>query len=218
MQTRPTDPYQWASDEAEALTLSLKLHRTMLRPSWLALLVAVAACGHDGSSVTGVEGGITPPVTVVSVPWVDGVWVQPVPSWGSPVRLRLPVPLDSIDLGPTGGLGFFGAHEGGHVEGLDHVWIPTKPGTVVGSWADGTVLNVQLIDGEYYIDVDYGHGLVGKHQLVDQPLVSVGQHVKQGAQIGIARLAEFNLVDYNRSDGVRTENAGGSNVSPFDYL
>jgi hypothetical protein len=190
----------------------------MLRPSWLALLVVVSACGHDGSSIAGVRDGITPPVAVVPVPWVDGAWVQPVPSWGSPVRLALPVPLDSIVLGPAGGLGFFGAHEGGHVEGLDHLWIPTKPGTVVGSWADGTVLAVHLIDGFYYIDIDYGQGLVGKHQLVVRPLVVVGQHVKQGDPVGTAQLAEFNLVDYNRSDGVRTEDAGGSNVSPFDYL
>jgi hypothetical protein len=176
------------------------------------------ACSHDGSSVSGVIDGITPPVAVISVPWVDGAPVQPLPSWASPVRLRLPVPLDSIILGPGGGLGFFGAHEGGHVEGLDHVWIPTKPGTVVGSWADGTVLDVQFIDGFYYIDIDYGHGLVGKHQLVQHPLVAAGQHVKQGDPVGTANLAEFNLVDYNRSDGVRTEDAGGSNVSPFDYL
>src|SRR4051812_45967768 len=196
----------------------LELHRTMIRRSWLALLVAVSACGHDGSSVAGINDGITPPVAAVSVPWVDGAWVQPVPSWGSPVRLHLPVPLDSIVLGPGGGLGFFGAHEGGHVEGLDHIWIPTRPGTVVNSWADGTVLAIQLIDGMYYIDIDYGHGLVGKHQLVVHPLVTVGQHVKQGDPVGTAQLAEFNLVDYNRSDGVRTEDTGGANVSPFDYL
>ena len=198
--------------------ISLERHRTMLRPSRLSLLVMVMACGHDGSSVAGVRDGIITPIAVVTVPWVDAAWVQPVPSWGSPVRLHLPVPLDSIVLGPSGGLGFFGAHEGGHVEGLDHVWIPTKPGTVIGSWADGTVLDVQLIDGAYYIDIDYGHGLVGKHQLVDHPLVTVGQHVKQGDPVGTAHLAEFNLVDYNRSDGVRTDDAGGSNVSPFDYL
>jgi hypothetical protein len=190
----------------------------MFRPFALSLLVVVTACGHDGSGVVGVRDGIAPPVAVVAVPWVDAVWVQPVPSWGSPVRLRLPVPLDSIVLGPAGGLGFFGAHEGGHVEGLDHVWIPMKAGTVIGSWADGTVLRVQLMAGAYYIDIDYGHGLVGKHQLVARPLVTAGQHVKQGDPVGTAHLAEFNLVDYNRSDGVRTEDAGGSNVSPFDYL
>ena len=190
----------------------------MARPSWLVLVALLTACGHDGSSIASGIDGITPPAAIVPVSWVDGAWVQPVPSWGSPVRLRLPVPLDSIVLGPTGGLGFFGAHEGGHVEGLDHVWIPTKPGTVVGSWADGTVRAVQLIDGFYYIDIDYGHALVGKHQLVEHSLVVPGQRVKQGDAVGMAASAEFNLVDYNRSDGVRTDDAGGSNVSPFDYL
>src|ERR1700712_2491884 len=168
----------------------------MQRPSCLVLLVVLAACGSDGSNVVGIVDGITPPVAVVPVQWVNDAWVQPVPSWGSPVRLRLPVPLDSIVLGPSGGLGFFGAHEGGHVEGLDHVWIPTKPGTVVSSLADGTVQRIDLIDGTYFIDVDYGHGLVGKHQLVDHALVVVGQHVKSGDAIGNAQLVEFNLVDY----------------------
>jgi hypothetical protein len=190
----------------------------MLRSPFLALLAVAVACGHDGSSISGIADGITPPVTVVTVPWTNDTWVQPVPRWGSSVRLRLPVPLDSIVFGPGGGLGFFGAHEGGHVEGLDHVWIPIKPGTVIAGWADGTVVKIELIDGLYYIDIDYGHGLVGKHQLVEHPLVTVGQHVKQGDPVGTARLAEFNLVDYNRSDGVRTETTGGSNVSPFDYL
>ncbi len=140
------------------------------------------------------------------------------PSWGSPVRLDLPVPIADIVLGPSGGLGFFGAHEGGHVEGLDHVWIPTIAGTVVNSWAAGTVQDIQLIDGSYYIDIDYGQGLVGKHQVATQPLVSAGQHVNAGDPVAVAQSAEFNLVDYNRTDGVRTSETGGSNVSPFDYL
>jgi hypothetical protein len=181
------------------------------------LLLAVAGCHGGGGGMDSITG-VKTPVAVLPTTWVDGAWVQPVPSWGSPVRLALPVPIDSIVLGPEGGLGFFGAHEGGHVEGLDHVWIPLRSGTVVGSWADGTVLDVQLIDGSYYIDIDYGHGLVGKHQVVTRPLVVAGQHVKQGDPVAIAPTAEFNLVDYNRSDGVRTDTAGGSNVSPFDYL
>lgn len=192
----------------------------MPKLSWPALLAVVSIGCHHGGGIDGVGGidGIKTPVAVVPASWIDGAWVQPVPSWGSPVRLNLPVPIDSIVLGPAGGLGFFGAHEGGHVEGLDHVWIPTKPGTVVGSWADGIVLDIQLIDGSYYIDIDYGQGLVGKHQVVERPLVAVGQHVKQGDPVAVALSAEFNLVDYNRSDGVRTDTAGGSNVSPFDYL
>jgi len=189
----------------------------MLTRSLLALIL-VAACHNDGIDACACNGGVSTPAAIVPVTWVDGAWVQPVPNWGSPVRLNLPVPIDSIVLGPSGGLGFFGAHEGGHVEGLDHVWIPLKPGTVVGSWADGTVLDIQLIDGEYYIDIDYGQGLVGKHQVVTRPLVSVGQHVKAGDPVAMALTAEFNLVDYNRTDGVRTSETGGSNVSPFDYL
>ena len=180
-------------------------------------LIFLVACDHHGDSRGGIDG-ITTPIAAVPVTWVDGAWTQPVPSWGSPVRLDLPVPLDSIVLGPAGGLGFFGAHEGGHVEGLDHVWIPIRPGTVVNSWADGTVLDIQLIDGSYYIDIDYGQGLVGKHQVVTKPLVVAGQHVKQGDPVAVAATAEFNLVDYNRTDGVRTSETGGSNVSPFDYL
>jgi hypothetical protein len=90
-------------------------------------------------------------------------------------------------------LGFFGAHEGGPVEGLDHLWIPVKPGTVIGSWADGTVLDIQNIDGSYYVDIDYGQGLVGKHEVAERVLVAVGQHVK-------------------------ASDPGGANVSPFDYL
>lgn len=189
--------------------------RTMRKCAWLPVVLLVA-CGKHGDG-DGIDG-ITTPLAAVPVTWVDGAWTQPVPSWGSPVRLDLPVPIDSIVLGPTGGLGFFGAHEGGHVEGLDHVWIPTKPGTVVNSWADGTVLDIQLIDGSYYIDIDYGQGLVGKHQVVTKPLVVAGQHVKQGDPVAIAASAEFNLLDYNRTDGVRTSDTGGSNVSPFDYL
>jgi hypothetical protein len=53
------------------------------------------------------------------VPWIDNAWTQPVPAWGSPVRLNLPIPLGSIVFGPGGGFGAFGAHEGGHVEGLN---------------------------------------------------------------------------------------------------
>jgi hypothetical protein len=191
------------------------LRRVPLSRSFLALAV-LAACNKHGENG---GNGIDTPLAVLPVPWVDNAWVQPVPSWGSPVRLDLPVPIGDIVLsGPVGGLGFFGAHEGGHVEGLDHVWIPTDSGTVVNSWAAGTVQDIQLIDGAYYIDIDYGQGLVGKHQVVTRPLVVAGQHVNSGDPVAIAASAEFNLVDYNRTDGVRTSETGGSNVSPFDYL
>jgi hypothetical protein len=184
-------------------------------------VVLLAACHNNGAGVDGCacNGGVITPTAIIPVTWVDNAWVQPVPSWGSPVRLQLPVPVDSIILGPNGGLGFFGAHEGGHVEGLDHLWIPVTPGTVIGSWADGTVLDIQNIDGSYYVDIDYGQGLVGKHQVAQRVLVTVGQHVKAGDPVVVASgNAEFNLVDYNRTDGVRTDDNGGANVSPFDYL
>ncbi len=190
----------------------LPTYRISLGVSFVAFAL-LAGCGKGGEN-----GGPTAPLAARPVTWVDNVWVQPVPSWGSPVRLDLPVPIADIVLGTSGGLGFFGAHEGGHVEGLDHVWIPTIAGTVVNSWAAGTVQDIQLIDGSYYIDIDYGQGLVGKHQVATRPLVSVGQHVNSGDPVAVALSAEFNLVDYNRTDGVRTSETGGSNVSPFDYL
>ena len=186
------------------------LRRSVALRSWLAVSFLIA-CGKDG-------GTIDAPVVVKPVPWTDGVWTQPVPSWGSPVRLNLPVPLASIVLGPTGGLGFFGAHEGGHVEGLNHVWIPTVPGTVINSWAAGTVTRIEILGGSYYITIDYGQGLIGKHQVATRPLVSIGDHVKEGDPVAIAASAEFNLVDNNRTDGERTGGSIGSEVSPFDYL
>jgi hypothetical protein len=174
----------------------------------------LGSCGGEGSS-----GGQTAarPVT-----WVDNAWTQPVPEWGSPVRLNLPVPLDSIVFGPGAGFGAFGAHEGGHVEGLNHIWIPTLPNTPVRSWASGTVTRIEDTgdrgDGthEYFITIDYGQGLVGKHLDVDTPLVRVGDRVNQGGLVATGPSAEFMLLDANRSDGERSDS--GSMVSPFDYL
>src|SRR5438477_675120 len=154
----------------------------------LACLGLAAACGSYGPTALAER-----PAT-----WVDNAWTQPVPLWGSPVRLNLPVPLSSIDLtASTGGLGAFGAHEGGHVEGLNHVWIPTAPGTVVRSWAAGTVT---VVDDrgpigpsahEYFITVDYGQGLVGKHLDVTLPLVKAGDKVKEGDPIANGTSAEI---------------------------
>lgn len=182
----------------------------------LACLALAAGCKHD--SITGAET----PLPDRPVTWVDGVWVQPVPSWGSSIRLDLPVPIDDINLTATGGLGFFGAHEGGHVEGLDHIWMPTFSSasgfTTTKSWAAGTVTRIENSGGFYFIDVDYGQGLVGKHQLCNQSLVAVGQKLNSGDPVCRAQLAEFNLVDNNRTDGVGTGSTRGVNVSPFDYL
>lgn len=188
----------------------------------LCCIVWLAACGKHTGAIDG-------PTVVRNVPWSDNAWTQPVPSWGSPVRLGLPVPLQNIVLGTSGGFGAFGAHEGGHVEGLNHVWIPITPGTVVRSWAAGKVTKIEdmgdrgLGNGvhEYFVTIDYGQGLVGKHLDVSQPLVKLGDTVKEGDPVGNAPSAEFMLIDDNRTDGERTggtPTTGGSYVSPFDYL
>jgi hypothetical protein len=188
----------------------------------LLLLVLTTGCG--GSAI--VDGSTTAPVK--PVPWSQGAWTQPVPAWGSPVRLNLPVALADIVLGVgEGGLGAFGAHQGGHVEGLNHVWIPTRLGIPVRSWAAGMVTKIEDMgargtpDGrhEYFVSIDYGQGLVGKHLDVDLPLVKVGDRVKEGDPVGnMSGSAEFNLIDNNRTDGERTGGITGSPVSPFDYL
>ena len=177
----------------------------------------VVGCG--GSGITGTE-------PARPVPWVEGAWTQPVPAWGSPVRLDLPVALSDIVLGPAGSLGAFGAHEGGHVEGLDHVWIPTRLGTTIRSWADGKVTKIEDMgargtpDGqhEFFVTIDYGRGLVGKHLDVNVPLVTVGQTLRAGDPVAHAPSAEFWLVDNYRTDGERSGGSTGSPVSPFDYL
>jgi len=185
----------------------------------LGLALLLGSCG--GSSSTSSEGG---PGPARPVAWVEGAWTQPVPAWGSPVRLDLPVPLERIVLGPGGGFGAFGAHQGNHVEGLNHIWIPIATGTTIGSWAEGTVTRIEDMgdrgtgDGqrEYFITIDFGRGLIGKHLDVDVPLVAVGDKVGRGQPVASGPTAEFMLVDEKRSDGERFEN--GSPVSPFDYL
>lgn len=184
---------------------------------WLEALAVGGCGGSDGTSSSG--AGPARPVT-----WVEGAWTQPVPAWASPVRLDLPVPLGSIVFGPGGGFGAFGAHQGGHVEGLNHIWIPIRSGTPIGSWAEGRVTRIEDMgdrgtgDGrhEYFITIDYGQGLVGKHLDADLPLVAVGDQVRRGQPVAAGPSAEFMLVDERRSDGERFET--GSPVSPFDYL
>ncbi len=184
------------------------------------LLASVAACGG---------GGTTEPTPAPQRPvtFIGGVWTQPVPSWGSPVRLNLPVAIGDILLGPGNGLGAFGGHQGGHVEGLNHIWIPTRLGIPVRSWAAGTVTRIQDMgprgtpDGrhEYFVTIDYGQGLIGQHMDVDLPLVKVGDTVSEGTAVGtMTGSAEFMLIDNRRTDGERTGGSTGSPVSPFDYL
>jgi hypothetical protein len=72
---------------------------------------------------------------------------------------------------------------------------------------------------EYFVTIDYGQGLVGKHLDVDLPLVKVGDVVTEGTPVGaMTGSAEFQLIDNNRTDGERTGGLTGSPVSPFDYL
>jgi hypothetical protein len=194
--------------------------RRLAGRQFLWAVLALLGCGdHSGT-------GIDSPAPVMPVPWTPDVWTQPVPSWGASVRLNLPVALNDIVLGVGGGLGGYGAHQGAHVEGLNHVWIPTRPGTIVRSWSGGTVTKIEDMgdrgtgDGrhEFFITIDYGRGLVGKHLDVDVPLVKVGDTVKEGDPVANAPSAEIMLIDNNRTDGERSGGLTGSPVSPFDYL
>lgn len=188
----------------------------------IGFLFIVFVLNSCGGATTDSEGYVaTRPVT-----WKENVTTQEIPSWGSTTRLNLPVALNKIVLGEGGGTGSFGAHQGGHVEGLNHIWIPIVDGTTINSWADGKVTKIEDMgdrgtgDGrhEYFITIEYADGLVGKHLDVDTPLVSVGDLVKEGDPVADGPSAEFMLVDNNRTDGERTGANTGSPVSPFDYL
>ena len=168
--------------------------------------------------------------------WIKDVVTQPLPEGGTKVRLVLYAPLDTILLT---GLGGYGAHRGGHPEGLDHEWIPVKKGVVITSWADGLVVWARPAPGDAGYDrgqmnvvVYYGDGLWGEHMGLDRNkvLVKESQRVKAGDQIGYGpqddvypdyQFGEFNLADQHRRDGdvywykfVK----GATLVSPFDYL
>jgi hypothetical protein len=151
---------------------------------------------------------------------------QEIPAWGSAVRLVLPVQLNEIVLGESGGIGAYGAHQGAHTEGLNHIWLPIISGTVIHSWADGKVINIEDMgargngtnEHEYFISIDYGDGLIGKHLDVTTPLVSLGDSVLTTTPIAMGPSAEFQLLDNNRTDGERTGGYTGALVSPFDYL
>lgn len=191
----------------------------------LALCFFLGACGGGGGG-----GGNSAPSSLKcggpsTVPWVDGVFTQPVPAWGSPVRLSLPLPLNTIALDQ---LGAYGSHQGGHAEGLDHVWIQSiawiQSGatSTVQSMAAGTVTAVEnngTADG-YYVTIDYGNGLIGKHMQILAPAVKVGDTVKEGDTIGpgFGITGEYTLMDENRCDGELSQVNGYSYVSPFDYL
>lgn len=172
--------------------------------------------------------------------WVKDVIIQPLPEGTSKVRLVLYAPLDAIMLKE---IGAYGAHPGGHSEGLDHEWIPVKNEVVLRSWADGYVVWARPDSGDAGYDkgqmnvvVYYGDGLWGEHMGLDRNrvLVKEGQRVKANDPIGYGILedpsgyqtvgyqfGEFNLADQHRRDGVGYWYKfvkGATLVSPFDYL
>jgi len=173
-----------------------------------------------------------PPVTYVPMkyvpdPMTDG-FTSILPPEASPIRLTLPCSLGDLFCSPQSGPGGFGVHAGGHIEGLDHVWIEIREGVPAGSWANGTVMDIQLSGdeehGEYHIYIDYGQNLIGVHMEVATPLVEVGDYVERGQPVGYGmsffegvESAELGLVDLGRTDGVPAW-GGGVNVSPYDYL
>lgn len=146
------------------------------------------------------------------------------PTGASPIRLSLPAETSDIFYGPKNGLVGFGLHAGGHIEGLDHVWIELKAGVPVKSWADGRVLDVRKNGEEYHITIDYGQSLTGVHMEIIKSYVKKGQKVKRGQKIGLGMSydpeqssAEFQLIDKGRTDGIDV-GWGGMAVSPYDYL
>lgn len=146
------------------------------------------------------------------------------PTGASELRLSLPADIDDFLFNEHGGIGGFGLHAGGHIEGVSHAWIELKPGTPVKSWADGTVDNIQFSGDEYHITINYGQNLVGTHMEVMTPYVEMYETVIRGQEVGLGMSfspdqssGEFGLVDRGRTDGVEAF-GGGVSVSPFDYL
>ena len=149
------------------------------------------------------------------------------PKTASDLQLSLPADLSDIFYDDNIGVCGFGVHAGGHIEGLDHVWIVLKAGIPAKSWADGTVEKIGWIgdpkNGEYFVTIDYGHNLIGTHMEVIKPYVKEGDKVKRGQPIGMGMgaesgvaSAEFALVDEGRHTGVEANK--GVYVSPYDYL
>ena len=145
--------------------------------------------------------------------------------------MSLPAEIEDFFYGDKTGVGGFGLHAGGHIEGLDHVWIELKPGTPVKSWADGVVEDVSLSgmvgEGEYHITINYGQNLIGIHMEIETSYVKKGDRVEKGQEVGMGMSfdpgqssAEFSLIDLGRTDGVKYNGYGGKGVyvSPYDYL
>lgn len=163
--------------------------------------------------------------------WVTDAVTQPLPEGVSKVRLILPAKIDEILYVQ---IGAYGAHRGGHPEGLDHEWISIKDNVPIRSWADGYVVYVNdLASGSVdtpNIVIYYGGGLWGEHMHVQKSLVKAGDKIKAGDPIAYGeksshtpgyQSAEFNVADQHRSDGVVHWSKfirGATLVSPFDYL
>lgn len=166
---------------------------------------------------------VNEPVVIKTPVWQENSLTQPVPVWGSKTRLSLPVAVNDLLLPPYGSIGAFGTHQGGHPEGLGHVWLMVKLGIPIRSWADGKVTKIENTGSEYFITIEYADGLYGKHMEVKTPLVKVGDLVSEGNPVayglsyGGYQSAEFMLNDKNRNDGVVDYNKVAY-VSPFDYL
>lgn len=161
-------------------------------------------------------------------PATDG-FTRTVPATASPTRLVFPYSEEEAFGGESCGISAFGAHAGGHPEGLDHVWIDVRKGTPIRSWGDCTITRIYRARDEWMIDVDFGNGLKGWHMGVERPLVKQGQRVKVRETIAVGRealpgaaSAEFTLWDTRRNDlvlhGRRGDYRNGSLVSPWDYL
>jgi hypothetical protein len=202
--------------------------------SWDHNFYAIGSSSQDAPS----SGGKGDKQDTVSTPPRDGPSAGPDPefdyfTWtlpvgASPLRLSLPADIDDFLFGEHGGIGGYGLHAGGHIEGLDHVWIELKPRTPVRSWADGVVQDVRYqgppVGGEYHITIDYGQNLIGIHMEVMTPYVAKGDRMSRGQEVGRGMSfdphqssVEQSLIDLGRTDGVKAW-GGGVYVSPFDYL
>ncbi len=187
--------------------------------------------GPNGNSVT-IE---TKPCTTEATPdpATDGItWT--LPDCASDVRLIFPYAMEEVFENLDTGLTGYGVHAGQHIEGLDHVWIELAYGTPIRSWADGTVVKVDVSgdveQSEIQVTIDYGNDLYGVHMELKSSLLKVGDTVTAGQTVGVgfdfmdkengnkATSGEFALIDFNRRDGIYDFFGSPSTVSPYDYL
>jgi hypothetical protein len=228
------EPQDRAATVGPQSSLTVTVNTTMYEPGWHYVragnssgFIEVAGETNEGEGEPD-QGPTTPEPTFYWEPDpLTDDFTNILPPGASPVRLSLPASIDDIffewEAGPAG----YGLHSGGHIEGLDHVWIEIRSGEPVKSWGDGVVTEVQLSgdveEGEIFITIDYGQGLIGTHMEIITSLVEVGDSVSRGDPVGYGmsyfpgqQSAEFGLVDRGRTDGVWV--GDGAAVSPYDYL